>query len=661
MGADLDLFDAGWGDGPVGVTSTGLLDMRHLGGFLRRPVVRLGAAPVAAVAGWGERPSGRRARREALRRELPLALLEDGFLRSVGLGKDGAPTVSITIDRVGAYFDARVATQLEELLLRRDWATPPLLERGGRGLEVWRAERLSKYNTGAEGEAGPCGLVVLVDQVAGDRSIEGAGASPSSFQRMLDWALQGFGADRLALRRHPDAVAGKARGCLEERARRLGLRLLPDGLSAPAVLENADRLVTVSSQLGFEALLRGTPVTTFAMPFYAGYGLTEDLADGVVAAEARRRRGGTELDILQLFTAACLIYARYADPVSLQPLQFEGAVDRLLDWRARSALNAGWSTRCVGVRRWKRPVAHALLGGAGARVELGSKSFGSPPSPRLEPRTAVWGYRDRGRSPAGVVLRVEDGFLRSVGLGAKRAEAVSWVADDVGLYYDSRGPNRFEQIMQDGVFPPELLVRARALRADIVRLGLTKYNLGGASVNLRRLAGDRAILAVAEQVPGDAAVRLGAGEVASGLELLMRLRRDRPDAFIIYKEHPDLVARVRRGRRSRRELAMADLVISAGDFSALFAELDELHTLSSLAGFEALLRGTPVVTWGRPFYGGWGLTRDRETFPRRTRRASLDELTAAALILYPRYFDPRSGLPCSPEDAVRLLAASLGP
>ena len=64
--------------------------------------------------------------------------------------------------------------------------------------------------------------------------------------------------------------------------------------------------------------------------------------------------------------------------------------------------------------------------------------------------------------------------------------------------------------------------------------------------------------------------------------------------------------------------------------------------MTSLTGFDALLRGKRVVVYGRPFYSGWGLTEDKgEAFPagRRERALSLDELVAGALLHYPLYYD----------------------
>lgn len=79
--------------------------------------------------------------------------------------------------------------------------------------------------------------------------------------------------------------------------------------------------------------------------------------------------------------------------------------------------------------------------------------------------------------------------------------------------------------------------------------------------------------------------------------------------------------------------------------------------MTSLLGFEALLRGRAVTCLGLPFYAGWGLTRDICRPPaRRRRHVPLEGLVHAALIEYPRYFDPVTGRPCPVEIAVARLA-----
>ena len=89
--------------------------------------------------------------------------------------------------------------------------------------------------------------------------------------------------------------------------------------------------------------------------------------------------------------------------------------------------------------------------------------------------------------------------------------------------------------------------------------------------------------------------------------------------------------------------------------TALFALADRIETMTSLLGFEALIRGIPVTVHGRPFYAGWGLTEDLSPLPRRQRRLSIEELLAGALMLYPVYVHGESGLVCPVEVAVQGL------
>jgi capsular polysaccharide export protein len=99
----------------------------------------------------------------------------------------------------------------------------------------------------------------------------------------------------------------------------------------------------------------------------------------------------------------------------------------------------------------------------------------------------------------------------------------------------------------------------------------------------------------------------------------------------------------------------------AGDLpiASLIAMADEVHVNTSQAGFEALLRGKAVTTYGVPFYAGWGLTNDLGPVPvRRSTIRTIDELVAATLLLYPRYLDPVTGLPCPAEIVVSRLCAS---
>jgi capsular polysaccharide export protein len=132
-----------------------------------------------------------------------------------------------------------------------------------------------------------------------------------------------------------------------------------------------------------------------------------------------------------------------------------------------------------------------------------------------------------------------------------------------------------------------------------------------------------------------------------------------PDAFITYKPHPDVEAGHRVGAIPQQvALRLADEIVHDQPIGALIDLVDEVHVNTSLAGFEALLRGRSVITHGVPFYAGWGLTRDLGLVPsRRATKRTVDELVAAVLLLYPRYLDPETGLPCPPEMLIRRLTS----
>lgn len=293
-------------------------------------------------------------------------------------------------------------------------------------------------------------------------------------------------------------------------------------------------------------------------------------------------------------------------------------------------------------RRWVR----AFTG----RPDVRFVRHGASVSPGA--RLLLWGGAPPpSGTPADVrVVRLEDGFVRSVGLGAELVRPLSWVVDDLGIHFDPRTPSRLEHLLQHGSFSAADIARAAALRERIVRAGLTKYNLPGTS--WRAATGGRPIVLVAGQVETDASLAAGTGDFRSNLALLQAARRARPDAWLVYRPHPDVVAGLRApGRGEADAHRFCDEVASAASLPELLAQAEEVHVLTSLTGFEALLRGRRVVCWGQPFYAGWGLTEDRHPHPRRTRRPALDELVAAALLRYPVYLD-RQGRHCTPEHAL---------
>ena len=252
------------------------------------------------------------------------------------------------------------------------------------------------------------------------------------------------------------------------------------------------------------------------------------------------------------------------------------------------------------------------------------------------------------------IVRVEDGFLRSVGLGAELVRPVSWVMDGRGIYYDATRPSDLEHLLQTFAPSEQLLARARRLRERLAASGITKYSVG--TTSWRRPPHAQRVILVPGQVETDASLRFGAPAIRTNLALLQAVRLGNPEAFIVYKPHPDVVAGLRaRGTREDEARAFCDQQLNDAAMGELLMQVDEVHVLTSLAGFEALLRHRPVVCYGQPFYSGWGLTRDMCPPERRTRRLTLDQLVAGVLIDYPSYVSRTSGRPISAEEALEEL------
>jgi capsular polysaccharide export protein len=353
---------------------------------------------------------------------------------------------------------------------------------------------------------------------------------------------------------------------------------------------------------------------------------------------------------------------QWHDPFSGEPITVEAAITLAGFWRKLIDENRAVAA-AMGFAYWKKPSVAPLLWG-GRPVNFAR----SMPRMRSGEAVAVWRSRlsvaqtrdiARVRPP---LLEVEDGFIRSPGLGADCVPPLSVIVDGEGVHFDPNQPSALELLLQNGTFPPDLLERAARLRHAIVASGLSKYERGEAKP-LPRPGGKRLHVLVPGQVEDDRAVTSG-GALASNLELLRRARDlAGPDAYLIYKPHPDVLAGHRRGRIAATDIdGLADQVETTASIAALIDMVDELHVNSSLAGFEALLRGKTVTVHGVPFYAGWGLTTDCGPVPaRRTARRSLDELVASALLLYPRYLDPQTGLPCPAEVLVRRLSAAEPP
>ncbi|WP_067222217.1 hypothetical protein [Stappia indica] len=324
---------------------------------------------------------------------------------------------------------------------------------------------------------------------------------------------------------------------------------------------------------------------------------------------------------------------------------------------------------CFGAKSWNHATIRAALAGPSRKFAFcASADEAIARAAREGGRALGWAAgvsaeAEAAAARAGVELwRIEDGFLRSVGLGAGLARGASVGFDDEGIYFDAQRESRMERLLAERDLTPVERVRADGLIARIRKARVTKYNVGGKGT-LPSVPGDRTVILVPGQVADDAGVRRSLSATIDcaacdnvNLELLRQVRARNPQAHILFKPHPDVAARLRAGRLEPHETAgLADQVVEGCDILDLVDLADQVETFSSLSGFEALLRGKPVTVYGMPFYAGWGLTDDLTECARRGRRLDLATLAHVAFIDYPLTVDPVSLVPCGPEFLIARL------
>ncbi|SOB60069.1 Capsule polysaccharide modification protein LipA [Pseudodesulfovibrio profundus] len=648
----------------IGCFSRGMRDIPFLDVFLDDQIdfSPNGGKALNAIVGWGHKQTARKARQKAAEWNLPYLAVEDGFLRSVGLGVHGCPPLSVVVDDVGIYYDATQPSRLENILIEGLASNEVALAK--EAMAAIRHTRLSKYNHAPELPEGCIPdngkeKVLLVDQTRFDASVELGLADESSFVEMMRVARESHPDAELYVKIHPDVSSGKKRGYLTEMDL-AGTEVVDFDVNPLSLVEKMDHVYAVTSQLGFEALVMGCNVYCFGMPFYAGWGVTND------RLHLERRDVSRTLE--EIFAGAYVRYARYIDPYFGECCDVMRAIDILGDQKRHEERNHG-DLVCAGFSWWRKGFAKHFFKSTSGNVLFRRGGDGAARlAEKVGGKVVFWSAK----TPAGTIescqersvpaVGVEDGFLRSSGLGSDFFWPYSICMDSQGAYYDPSEPSDLETILRETDFDERILVRARALVERIVGSGVTKYNVGGDKPLAPFESNGKRVVLVVGQVEDDKSVQLGGQGIHSDRELLAAVRKNRPEAYIVYKPHPDVTSGNRSGGAfSEQDSGLYDHMESSVSLSALFSVIDELHTLTSLSGFEALLRGVPVVTYGGPFYAGWGLTKDRLAFSRRNRQLDIFKLVAGVLIMYPSYYDWQTELFCGPEVVLDRLARRLEP
>ncbi|MEM8563455.1 MAG: hypothetical protein AAGF57_14540 [Pseudomonadota bacterium] len=296
---------------------------------------------------WGHKFSGTasasRAIRSVAQTRQPLFLVEDGFFKNVctaavATDMDYRAGVSFTIDDSAFYFDATKPSRLEQMLNSEKELSDQEIDRARALVQRIVEQQLSKYNHQPDSCSGieeiERGAVLVVDQTKGDFSIVRGHANSNTFAVMLEAALKENPNSKIVVKTHPDTLASsKIGGYYSNLKRDERVQIINQEVNPISLLRKFDKVYVCTSQMGFEALMLGIEVVTFGMPFYAGWGCTDDRCATLRSSQTNARRKRSR-SILELFHFAYIDYSHYVDPVKQCPCDIEDVLDFLVKKRA---------------------------------------------------------------------------------------------------------------------------------------------------------------------------------------------------------------------------------------------------------------------------------------------------------------------------------------
>ena len=285
--------------------------------------------------GWGRKKSGLWAVKTAKLTNNKFLLLEDGFIRSFGLGVEGSPSFSIVKDNIGIYYDATTTSRLEKIYNSYDFKSDKrLMAVAKEAIEKIVEHKVSKYNNFKEVDLNYLNndkeKVLIINQTYKDSSLEYGLGDSFTTKEMIDDAINDNPNAEIYIKIHPDVLSGKKKSDIELKDIPASCHILEDNANPIELLQYFDKVYTKTSGMGMEALLLNREVFCYGMPFYAGWGATHDKI-----LESRRTR---KLTTTELFAGAYILYSSYYNPYLNQKSDILSTIDYIFNFIERERL-----------------------------------------------------------------------------------------------------------------------------------------------------------------------------------------------------------------------------------------------------------------------------------------------------------------------------------
>ncbi|EAL2576881.1 capsular polysaccharide biosynthesis protein, partial [Campylobacter coli] len=298
--------------------------------------------------GWGRKKSGLKAVELAKKYNIKFLLLEDGFLRSLNLGVENSPSFSIVKDDVGIYYDATAPSKLENILNTYEFSSEEL-EQAKKAIELIKKEKLSKYNNNLcvpkELFSANEERVLIITQVANDASLKFGLADNFSTQDIINEAIKENPNAKIYIKIHPDVLSGKKQSDFNAQNLSNKCVIIKENYNPIELLSYFKKVYTKTSGMGFEALMLGSECVCYGVPFYAGWGLTQDKQ----ACKRRLKKRSLE----EIFYAAYILYSEYFNPYLNQKGDIFDTIYTLAKYKKIEQANSN-KLYFLGFTLWKR-------------------------------------------------------------------------------------------------------------------------------------------------------------------------------------------------------------------------------------------------------------------------------------------------------------------
>lgn len=290
-------------------------------------------ASVEVFFQWGSQLTGIKEKQQKIANNTgkPVVYLEDGFIRSVKIGLSKDPGLSIIWDDISSYYNATKETRLEKILNSSFILTEEEKNKVKSAINLIVKNCISKYNHSPviDVEIGRVGhrKILLVDQRFGDMSVEMGFGSEKTFENMLREALDRGKDYDIIIKQHPDSITGGKKSYFNNEmlayTKALSNVFVVDfDINPYSLMKNVDEVFVCSSGMGFEALLANKKVTCFGMPFYSGWGITEDK----IKCDRRVKKRTLE----EIFYVAYILLSRYFNPDTNKVCDIEEVCEYIL-------------------------------------------------------------------------------------------------------------------------------------------------------------------------------------------------------------------------------------------------------------------------------------------------------------------------------------------